>query len=135
MLKWNKDLNLSKMESERFLGIFVDEIVAPILVWRAGINAEVMRTIGTQILVAIAENAEDECKSIFGKYIPLLTSLAEDHCAITRIYAIKCLIRCGPLSYEDYRQTISSNANSKELLKLNLLIIKKNTLYSYIKWF
>lgn len=111
MLNWNKDSNLSKVESEKFLKIFIDEIIAPILVWHAGINAEVVRTVGTQILVAIAENAEDECKCIFDKYIPLLTSLAEDHCAITRIYAIKCLIRCGPLSYEDYRQTVSSNLN------------------------
>lgn len=111
MLSWNKDSNLSKMESEKFLQIFIDEIVAPILVWSAGLNAEVLRTVGTQILVGIAENAEEECKSIFDKYIPLLTSLAEDHCAVTRVLAYKCLIRCGALSYEDYRQTVTGNYN------------------------
>lgn len=114
MLNWNSDSNLSIAESEQLLKTFIEEIVVPLLVWHAGKNAEAIRTVGTQILVSAAENAEEECKRIFPQLIPLLTSLAEDHCAVTRVFAMRCLMRCGSLSYEDFRQAVTGEIAMKQ---------------------
>lgn len=99
-------MRLPSTESEKALRALIDEIIVPSLIWRAGRNAESLRTIAAQCLVSMAENAEEECSHIFTGIIPHLTSLAEDNCAVTRAYAMRCLLSCGPLDFDDFKQAL-----------------------------
>lgn len=109
MLNWSKTMNYSSSaEHEKALQSFVDDIVSPNLVWRPGRHAESVRVVAMQVLCSIGDAADIESRNIFRKLAPQLASLAENDCALTRAYAIRCILKCDQLPYDDYKQLVSS---------------------------
>lgn len=107
MLKWNHE-NM-KNESIDFLTRFVSDILEPILIWRAGREAEAIRAMATQVLLSIGDACPNEACEIFPRIGKQLCSLSEDNLAITRAYAIRCSMKSGPFTFEDYHQLLKSN--------------------------
>lgn len=116
MLNWNQQLNLTHTESVKLLVEFLDEIILPCLIWRAGRNAESIRTMATQALCAIGDAAPIEANEMFPKLATHFISLSEDNIAITRVYAIRCLLKCGAVPYEDYRTLTTSKINTNIII-------------------
>lgn len=83
---------------------FVTETIAPLLVWKAGRNAESIRAIATQTLYSISCACPTEVFEIHPQLAKHFIALVEDEVAITRAYALKCVLKSGPFCYADYRQ-------------------------------
>lgn len=86
------------------LNNFVENILEPILIWKAGRNAESIRAMATQVLCSIGCSCIVEAREIFPKLAKHFVSLVEDELAITRAYAIRCVLKSGLFAYADYRQ-------------------------------
>lgn len=93
-------------ENEKAMHGFVEEIIVPNLVWRPGRHAESVRVVAMQVLCSIGEVANVDSRSIFQELISQLSSLAENDCALTRAYAMRCILKCDQLPYEDYKQLV-----------------------------
>lgn len=93
-------------ESEHLLNEFVDEIIVPNLVWQAGRHAESVRVALMQVLCSIGDSATAEAPLIFQQLATQLSSLAENECALTRAYAIRCILKCDDLPYNDYEHLV-----------------------------
>lgn len=101
-------MKYSTLEANRqSLQQFVDDIIAPQLVWRAGRTAESIRVVALQVLCSMGETADCESRIIYRTMIPQLASLADNDCALTRGYAMRCILKCDRLPYEDYKQLVS----------------------------
>lgn len=85
---------------------FVKTTIAPLLIWKAGRNAESIRTMATQTLYSISCACTAEVFQIYPQFAKHLIALIEDEVAITRAYALRCVLKSGPFCYEDYRQLI-----------------------------
>lgn len=83
---------------------FIKDILEPVLVWKAGRNAESIRAMAIQTLCSIGYSCTTEAREIFPTLAKQFVSLVEDELAISRAYAIRCILKSGPFSYEDYRQ-------------------------------
>lgn len=103
MLSWESD---DIQESVELLTIFIEEILKPCLIWRAGREAEAIRSMATQVLLSISDACPNEANEIFPKLGKLLSSLSEDESSITRAYAVRCILKAGAFSFEDYQQLI-----------------------------
>ncbi|XP_037937223.1 dynein assembly factor 5, axonemal [Teleopsis dalmanni] len=105
MLKWENTVTtaLSVEKSAEILKDFVDIIVVPHLLWRAGAHAEAMRTFATATICTISQGAPAEAKIILPKYIGYMSNLLEDNSTATRHNAIKCLFNFGEIPVEDLR--------------------------------
>lgn len=94
------------------LASFIKDILEPALVWKAGRNAESIRAMAIQALYSIGYSCTSEAQEIFPTLAKHFISLIEDELAITRAYAIRCILKSGPFSYENYRQlTIGKTRN------------------------
>ncbi|XP_055298477.1 dynein axonemal assembly factor 5 [Sitodiplosis mosellana] len=100
------DYNHENMEEEALdlLTRFIKDILEPALVWKAGRNAESIRAMAIQALCSIGYSCTTEARGIFPSLAKHFISLVEDELAITRAYAIRCILKSGPFPYEDYRQ-------------------------------
>lgn len=83
---------------------FIKTIIEPLLIWRAGRNAESTRAMATQALYSISCSCSIEVRQIFPQLAKHFIALVEDEVAVTRAYAIRCVLKSGPFVYEDYRQ-------------------------------
>lgn len=102
---------MSKLSSEKrkqLLEPFVEEILEPCLIWKAGRSAESIRTMATQALCAIGQAAPDESKLIFPKYTVILNALVDDSNAITRTYALRTIMASGPFTPKEYSELAMS---------------------------
>lgn len=91
---------------------FIEEVLEPVLVWKAGRNAESIRAMATQTLCSIGCSCSVEARDIFTKLAKHFVSLVDDELAVTRAYAIRCILKAGAFTYEDYRQLIIGKARS-----------------------
>lgn len=105
-LNWNGEI--MKEKSMDLLDNFIKIILEPNLIWKAGRNAESVRAMATQILCSIGCSCSAEAREIFPRLAKSLVALSEDEIAVTRAYAIRCVMHSGPFSCEDYRQLIIS---------------------------
>lgn len=106
MLIWSERFSNSFSDSLAFLDSFITEIIQQHLVWRAGRNAESLRTMCAQVLSSIAQGAPSESYKLFPKLITHFILLCEDNNAVTRLYTLRCLRQCGPINYEDYKLVV-----------------------------
>lgn len=83
---------------------FMKGTIAPLLIWKAGRNAESIRTMATQTLYSIGCACTAEVYEIYPQLAKHFIALVEDEVAVTRAYALKCILKSGPFCYEDYRQ-------------------------------
>lgn len=103
MLEWNNTVRRPIDRSSDLLKEFVSSVVEPHLMWKAGANAEAMRSLATATLCSLSQGASIEaCRILPGmaKYIP---SLLEDQSVSTRHYAVKCLYNFGPVKLEEMK--------------------------------
>lgn len=82
---------------------FIKTIIEPLLIWKAGRNAESIRAMATQSLYSISCTCREEAYKLFPYLAKHFISLVEDEVAVTRAYAIRCVLNSGPFQYEDYR--------------------------------
>lgn len=105
-----------------FLTSFVKTTIAPLLIWKAGRNAESIRTMAIQTLYSISCACTDQVFQIYPQLGKHFIALVEDEVAVTRAYTLKCVLKSGPFCYEDYRQlTIGKKKMPCIHLKLNFL--------------
>ncbi|KNC27008.1 hypothetical protein FF38_02330, partial [Lucilia cuprina] len=103
MLDWNKTMRRTLTESCELLKEFMLTVVETHLIWKAGANAEAMRSLATATLCSLSQGAAEEAPYVlpyFAKYFP---ALLEDQCVSTRHYAIKCLYNFGEVDIEHLR--------------------------------
>lgn len=93
-----------KPNVEEYLTNFMETTIAPLLVWKAGRNAEAVRTMATQTLYSISSACSTAAFGIYPQFAKHFIALVEDDVAVTRAYALRCILHSGPFCYEDYRQ-------------------------------
>lgn len=108
-MQWSQTMSSHAMEHRiEWISLWMDDVLVPCLSWRAGRNAESIRTMASQTLSAIAQGAPDECIDVLPKHAPLLNVLIEDNNAITRSYSLRALMQCGPVAPEAYEKLVMS---------------------------
>lgn len=102
---------------------FVKTTIAPLLIWRAGRNAESIRAMAAQTLYSISCACTDEVYQIYPQLGKQFIALVEDDVAVTRAYTLRCVRKSGPFCFEDYRLlTIGKTKILSNHLKLNFLV-------------
>lgn len=102
-------------EALDLLAGFIKDILEPALVWKAGRNAESIRAMAIQALCSIECSCTSEAREIFPGLAKQFVALVEDELAVTRAYAIRCVLKSGPFSYEDYRQLTIGKAKREQV--------------------
>lgn len=102
-LFWSKTMNVERESSTQMLSEFVSQIVEPYLTWKAGSNAEAMRSLAMATLCALAQGAESESVEVLPSLAKYMPSLLEDRNVTTRHYAIKAIVYFREMSVEDLK--------------------------------
>lgn len=102
-LFWSKTMNVERESSTQMLSEFVSQIVEPYLTWKAGSNAEAMRSLAMATLCALAQGAELESVEVLPSLAKYMPSLLEDRNVTTRHYAIKAVVYFREMSVEDLK--------------------------------
>ncbi|XP_044252202.1 dynein axonemal assembly factor 5 [Drosophila takahashii] len=102
-LFWSKTMDVERERSTQILSEFISQIVEPYLTWKAGSNAEAMRSLAMATLCALAQGAEDEAVEVLPSLAKHMPSLLEDRNVTTRHYAIKAVIYFRQMSVEDLK--------------------------------
>lgn len=122
-------------DHENSLQEFVDEIIVPNLVWKPGRHAESIRVVIMQVLCSIADATNLESRSIIQKLAQQLVSLAEDDCALTRAYTMRCILKCDQLPYDDYKSLVTGICNFNLLDWRKRMHLKQNSCNSSFQLF
>ncbi|XP_054729014.1 dynein axonemal assembly factor 5 [Anastrepha obliqua] len=140
MLQWSETINRPLDESIQLLRTFVTSVIEPHLQWRAGANAESMRSLAMATLCSLSQGAREEAPFVLpefvGKYLP---SLLEDRAVATRLYSVKCLLNFGevgvdqlkPIAYATLQRLDDPSADIRELAAM--AIPKLNPKFSKAK--
>ncbi|XP_041674803.1 dynein assembly factor 5, axonemal [Drosophila eugracilis] len=102
-LFWSKTMNVERERSTQILSEFVSQIVEPYLTWKAGSNAEAMRSLAMATLCALAQGAESESAEVLPSLAKHMPGLLEDRNVTTRHYAIKAVVYFRDMSVEDLK--------------------------------
>ncbi|KAH8383317.1 hypothetical protein KR009_007982 [Drosophila setifemur] len=102
-LLWSETVSIEREQSTQLLGHFISEIVEPYLTWKAGTNAEAMRSLAMASLCALAQGAESEAVEVLPSLAKHMPSLLEDRNVTTRHYAIKAVVHFRGMSVEDLK--------------------------------
>ncbi|KAM7349380.1 dynein axonemal assembly factor 5 [Cochliomyia hominivorax] len=100
MLDWNKTMHKTLAESCELLKEFLITVVEPYLIWKAGANAEAMRSLAVATLCSVSQGASEEAKQVLPYFAKYMAPLLEDQFTSTRYYAIKCLCNFGEVDIE-----------------------------------
>ncbi|SPP80269.1 dynein assembly factor 5, axonemal [Drosophila guanche] len=90
-------------DSPSMLKTFVSDIVEPYLMWKAGANAESMRTLAMATLCALSQSAPEAVLEVLPSLVQHMPSLLEDRNSSTRNYAIKTVHYFRGLSVEELK--------------------------------
>lgn len=124
MLQWTETIDRQLCESTELLKTFVLSVIEPNLLWRAGANAEAMRSLAMATLCSMSQGAAQEARFVLpecvSKYVP---SLLEDRSVSTRHYTVKCLFNFGevdvgllkPIAYAALQRLDDPSAGIREL--------------------
>ncbi|KAI8045468.1 hypothetical protein M5D96_001649 [Drosophila gunungcola] len=102
-LLWSKTMDIERERSTQILSHFISQIVEPYLTWKAGSNAEAMRSLAMATLCALAQGAESEAVEVLPSLAKHMPSLLEDRNVTTRHYAIKAIVYFREMSVEDLK--------------------------------
>ncbi|CAG9808706.1 unnamed protein product [Chironomus riparius] len=104
-LNWDKTIDVED-PNENFLIMmsYINECIAPHLIWHAGRTAESVRTMATAVLSSLVQGTTKEnfTKIVDALLVPLI-SLVDDNNIATRSYALKILMHVGPLKYDNLK--------------------------------
>lgn len=93
-----------KENAMNLLSEFIKTTIEPLLIWKSGRNAESIRAMATQALYSMGCSCTYEARKIFPQLAKHFIALVEDEVAITRAYAIRCVLKSGPFDFQNYRQ-------------------------------
>ncbi|KAH8360017.1 hypothetical protein KR093_010218 [Drosophila rubida] len=99
-LNWGDTVWAEREQGTQLLSNFVNEIVEPHLVWKAGASGEAMRSMAMATLCALAQHAGDVVLEVLPAYAKHMPSLLEDRNVTTRHYAAKTMIYFRGMSVE-----------------------------------
>lgn len=108
MLDWSNRLTKSE-ENTALLRSFITEIIEPRLTWHAGRSAESIRTMCVQVLCSVGEGAPMEAYELFPDLTEYFISLCDDNNAVTRALTLRCLLKCGPIGYDNYKPLVTGD--------------------------
>lgn len=103
MLTWSQSMHQPLEKSTELLRVFIQQVIEPNLVWRAGRNAEALRAMGAAVLCSASQGAEHEVGQIFPAMGIHFVALVDDNNVVTRAYALRCLFKCGPMAIEQLK--------------------------------
>lgn len=103
MLDWNKTINRSLDESCNILNEFLESVVENHLSWKAGANAEAMRSLAIATLCSISQGAAKEAQVVLPKFSKYIPQLLEDQSVSSRHYAVKCLCNFGEIDIKSLK--------------------------------
>lgn len=108
MLQWNENVSENENEDElTYLKTFIEEIIAPYLIWHAGRCAETVRTMATACLCATIQGTQqDISEKLILNFSSQILPLIEDNSIRTRAYALRILLCSGPLDLETLKPII-----------------------------
>lgn len=109
MLTWSTSMDQPIDQSTLALRHFIQKLIEPVMVWRAGRNAEALRAIATTALCSASQGAETEVEGIFAEMGVHFVALVEDNNVVTRAYALRCLFKCGPMPMERMKPLMLGN--------------------------
>ncbi|XP_058130428.1 dynein axonemal assembly factor 5 [Anopheles ziemanni] len=94
MLTWEEKNKQSKEVQMALLKPFVDELIAPSLVWSVGRSAESIRAMATACFASMAQGVTAEVyMPLLTGYLNVLAGLIDDNNIATRAYTLKALVR------------------------------------------
>ncbi|XP_055606065.1 dynein axonemal assembly factor 5 [Uranotaenia lowii] len=104
LLQWKDTMQASDEKHSELVKNFIEETIAPYLVWAAGRSSESIRSMATACLCAMSQGVEN---SIFAPIVvgqlKTLGSLSEDNSIAARAYSLRTLLAIGPLPFDDLR--------------------------------
>uniref|UniRef100_A0A182IPY6 TOG domain-containing protein n=1 Tax=Anopheles atroparvus TaxID=41427 RepID=A0A182IPY6_ANOAO len=96
MLSWGVKNKQSTDAQIGLLKPFVDELIAPYLVWSAGRSAESIRAMATACFASMSQGVTVEVYTpLLTGYLNVLAGLIDDNNIATRAYTLKALVRLG----------------------------------------
>ncbi|XP_053695692.1 dynein axonemal assembly factor 5 [Sabethes cyaneus] len=104
MLRWNRTMSTSADEQRLLLLSFIEDIIAPYLVWAAGRSAESIRSMATACLCSISQGTDNSIfVTILPNHLQILAGLVEDNSIATRAYSLRTLLAMGPLEADSFK--------------------------------
>uniref|UniRef100_A0A8D8ARY6 Dynein assembly factor 5, axonemal n=1 Tax=Culex pipiens TaxID=7175 RepID=A0A8D8ARY6_CULPI len=102
MLRWSDSmLGVPGEEQLQLVRAFIEELIAPYLVWAAGRSAESIRAMATACLCSMSQGVDRlTFTTVLPSQINALVGLIEDNGIPTRAYALRTLLAMGPLGVE-----------------------------------
>lgn len=92
---------------------FIDEVLLPSLVWRAGLSAEAIRSMAMVALFAMSQSDPDAAGTVLPGCLPILLQVLDDQNANTRRFASKAMLLVSPMEVDALRKTATSKNISK----------------------
>lgn len=130
MLSWRETIEGELVESIKLLKTFLKEVVVENLSWKAGANAESMRSLATATLCAVSQGASEEAKEILPTLAKFFPNLIEDHSISTRNYSLKCFLNFGKVKMEDLKPIAYG-----KLLNISFVIFVNFKVFFYLSHF
>lgn len=106
-------------KTEEVLSMIINEILEQRLIWKSGREAESIRAMTTQALYSIGDSCSTEAKVLFPHLAKHFITLIDDSLAITRAYAIRCILKSGPFQYEDYYHLMTGRIKNYAVNRLD----------------
>uniref|UniRef100_A0A1Q3FK44 Putative dynein assembly factor 5 axonemal n=1 Tax=Culex tarsalis TaxID=7177 RepID=A0A1Q3FK44_CULTA len=105
MLRWSDTMaEVSGEDQLKLVRAFIEELIAPYLVWAAGRSAESIRAMATACLCSMSQGVD---RLTFTTVLPAklgtLVGLIDDNSIPTRAYALRTLLAMGPLDFEQLK--------------------------------
>lgn len=100
MLDWHVTFKRNLKESCENLKEFLDSVVESHLIWKAGANAEALRSLAIATLCSISQGAAQEAQVVLPKFSKYIPQLLEDQAVTSRHYAVKCLCNFGEIEIQ-----------------------------------
>ncbi|KAL1373728.1 hypothetical protein pipiens_018488, partial [Culex pipiens pipiens] len=102
MLRWSDSMvGVPGEEQLQLVRAFIEELIAPYLVWAAGRSAESIRAMATACLCSMSQGVDRlTFTTVLPSQINALVGLIEDNGIPTRAYALRTLLAMGPLGVE-----------------------------------
>lgn len=134
MLNWTHTMAQPATSSTAALRHFIKLIIEPVLLWRAGRNAEALRAIATTALYSASQGAASEVRVIFSEMGVHFVALVEDNNVVSRAYALRCLFGCGAMPVQQMRPLMLGELVFAIYLNLALLKTTFCIFFLQVSW-
>ncbi|KAH8409827.1 hypothetical protein KR222_009057, partial [Zaprionus bogoriensis] len=127
-LTWSDTMRVEREQSTQLLGSFIEAIVEPHLVWKAGASGDAMRSMAMATLCALAQSAGAEAREVLPALAKHMPSLLEDRNVSTRHYAIKAMCHFQGMSVEQLKPLAYATMQRMDDPSAGIRVIAANVL-------